>query len=87
MESYRKGSAKDIHLAVECLEVAAAAQQDVLVGLEDLALHDHAHVAQDAVLPLLVQLTQQLPVVGGDLHVLLPVIHWTSLVGGSLLLK
>ncbi len=67
-----------LHLAVKCLEVAAAAQQHVLVCFENLALHDHTHVAQDAMLPLLVQLPQELPVVRRDLHVFLPVIHWTN---------
>lgn len=48
------------------------------MGLEDLAVDDDAGVTQDAMLPLLVELPQELPVVGRDLHVLLPVVHLGS---------
>ena len=48
------------------------------MGLEDLAVDDDAGVTEDAVLPLLVELAQELAVVRGDLHVLLPVVHLCS---------
>lgn len=48
------------------------------MGLEDLSVHDDAGVAEDAVLPLLVELSEELAVVRGDLHVLLPVVHLCS---------
>lgn len=66
------------HLAVESLEVARGAQEDVLVGLEYLAVHDDTDVAENAVLPLLIELPEELTVVRGDLHVLLPVVHLCS---------
>lgn len=69
------------HLAVKSLEVAWGAQEDVLVGLEDLSIHDDTGVAEYAVLPLLVELSEELTVVRGDLHVLLSVVHlcfWTK---------
>lgn len=66
------------HLAVESLEVARGAQEDVLVGLEYLAVHDDTGVAENAVLPLLIELPEELTVVRGDLHVLLPVVHLCS---------
>lgn len=45
------------------------------MGLEDLSIHDDTGVAEDAVLPLLVELSEELTVVRGDLHVLLSVVH------------
>lgn len=63
------------NLAVKSLEVARGAQEDVLMGLEDLSIHDDTGVAEDAVLPLLVELSEELTVVRGDLHVLLSVVH------------
>lgn len=66
------------HLAVESLEVARGGQEDVLVGLEYLAVHDDTDVAENAVLPLLIELPEELTVVRGDLHVLLPVVHLCS---------
>lgn len=45
------------------------------MGLEDLSIHDDTGVAEDAVLPLLVELSEELAVVRGDLHVLLSVVH------------
>lgn len=45
------------------------------MGLEDLSVHDDTGVAEDAVLPLLVELSEELTVVRGDLHVLLSVVH------------
>ena len=66
------------HLAVERLEVAGRAQEHILVGLKDFAVDDDAGVAQDAMLPLLVELPEELPVVRGDLHVLFPIVHLCS---------
>lgn len=43
--------------------------------LEDLSIHDDTGVAEDAMLPLLVELSEELAVVRGDLHVLLSVVH------------
>lgn len=40
-------------------KVAAAGEQDVAVGPEELALHQHAAVTEQLLLPLLVQLLQQ----------------------------
>lgn len=64
-----------LYLAVQRFEVATAPEQNVFVSLEDLPLHDDADVAKDAVLPLLVELPKQVPVVGGNLHIFLSVIH------------
>lgn len=66
------------YLAVKSLEVARGAQEDVLMGLEDLSVHNDTGVAEDAVLPLLIELSEELTVVRGDLHVLLPVVHLCS---------
>lgn len=63
------------NLAVKSLEVARGAQEDVLMGLEDLSVHDDTGITEDAVLPLLVELSEELAVVRGDLHVLLSVVH------------
>lgn len=68
----------EAHLAVKSLEVAGGAQEDVLVGLEDLSIHNDTGVTEDTVLPLLVELSEELTVVRGDLHVLLPVVHLGS---------
>lgn len=48
------------------------------MGLEDLSVHNDTGVAQDAMLPLLIELSEELTVVRGDLHVLLPVVHLYS---------
>lgn len=48
------------------------------MGLEYLAIHDDTGVAENAVLPLLIELPEELTVVRGDLHVLLPVVHLCS---------
>lgn len=48
------------------------------MGLEDLPIHDDTGVTEDAVLPLLIELSEELTVVRGDLHVLLPVVHLCS---------
>ena len=45
-------------------EVAAAGEQDVAVGSEQLSLHQHAAVAEQLLAALLVQLLQQVPLVG-----------------------
>lgn len=66
------------HLAVKSLKVARGAQEDVLMGLEDLSVHNDTGVTEDAVLPLLIELSEELTVVRGDLHVLLPVVHLCS---------
>jgi hypothetical protein len=64
-----------LHLAVERLEIAAAPEQDVLMCLEDLALYHDTHVTQHTVLPLLIELSKQVPVMGRDFHIFLSVVH------------
>ncbi len=44
-------------------EVAAAGEQDVAVGPEELALHQHAAVTEELLAPLLVELLQQVALV------------------------
>lgn len=48
---------------------------------EDLPIHNDTGIAEDAMLPLFIELSQELTIVRGDLHVLLPVVHlccWTK---------
>lgn len=48
------------------------------MGLEDLSVHNDTGVAEDAMLPLFIELSEELTVVRGDLHVLLSVVHLCS---------
>lgn len=48
------------------------------MSFEDLAVDNDTGIAEDAVLPLLVELSEELTVVRRDLHVLLPVVHLCS---------
>lgn len=48
------------------------------MGFEDLSVHNDTDVAEDAMLPLLIELSEELTVVRDDLHVLLPVVHLCS---------
>lgn len=48
------------------------------MGLEDLSVHNDTGIAEDAMLPLLIELSEELTVVRGDLHVLFSVVHLCS---------
>lgn len=48
------------------------------MSFEDLSVHNDTGIAKDAMLPLLIELSEKLTVVRRDLHVLLPVVHLCS---------
>jgi hypothetical protein len=54
-------------------EVAAAAEKDIAVGLEKLALHQNVAVTEQLLTPLIIQLLQQIAlVIGCDVRMVPP---------------